>query len=667
MIKPNFKSFLIIALIWSGFAFGQDYLNDKRTLLTIDDDKVSVAEFLRVYNKNNVQGEVLDKKSVDEYLDLYVKFKLKVKQAEDLGMDTVKEFIDELNGYRKQLTKPYFIDEEVNEALLKEAYDRKLSDIRASHILIRVDENATAEDTLEAWNKINEIRSKALAGEDFGELAVDNYEDPSARDMTDQSGEKVVRKGNKGDLGYFTVFDMVYPFENAAYGTPKGEVSDIIRTRFGYHILKIEDKKEAMGTAKVAHIFMRINEPATAEDSVKAEANIREAYKELQEGKAFEDVVTKYSEDKGSKEKGGELPPFGSNRMVPEFIYQIDQLKSEGDYTEPFLTSYGWHIVKLIEMNRPGTFDEEKEELNKRIKRDARSHKSEEAVIKKIKQDYKFRKYEKNIQKLYEVVDTNLLNAEWDIAKAEGMTKPVFKIGKVKYTQYDFAKYLADKQKKEKPKSVESYFNKALNDYIDESCVKYLDERLEEIYPEFGLLMKEYKDGILLFELTDDKVWSKAVNDSSGLESYYSEHKDNYMWGDRVKVSIVTIKDYNSYDTLTSIFGENASLDIFTDTSIFIPDNIKIKEKKFSRGENNMIDQMDWEPGYFGIDTLGNDALIYYIEETLEPQVKTLEESRGLVIADYQSELEKQWIRDLKDKYEVDINERVLEAIKEDY
>lgn len=667
MIKSILKSFLVIALIWSNVLFSQDYLNDKRTLLTIGDEKISVAEFLRVYNKNNVQGEVLDKKSVDEYLDLYIKFKLKVKEAEDLGMDTVSSFVEELKGYRTQLTKPYFIDDKVNEALLKEAYNRKLNDIRASHILIRVDENASSEDTLKAYNKIKEIREKAIAGENFSELAVEYSEDPSARDMTDQSGEKIVRKGNQGDLGYFTVFDMVYPFENAAYNTEEGEISDIIRTRFGYHILKIEDKKEAMGSAKVAHVFVRIKDGATTEDSLKAEELINKAYNELENGSGFSEVVMKYSEDKGSKEKGGELPPFGSNRMVPEFIFEISQINAEGDYSEPFLTSYGWHIVKLISLERPGTFKEEKEELNKRLKRDARSHKSEEAVIEKIKKDFKFKEYTKNLDRLYETIDTTLLDGEWSIEKAAGFDKKLFKIGKEKYTQKDFAEYLAEKQKKDKAKVMESYYYNTYNDFVDEMCVDYLDERLEEIYPEFGLLMKEYRDGILLFELTDDKVWSKAVNDSSGLQTYYSEHKDNYMWGNRVKVSIVTIKDYNSYDTLTTIFGENTSLDIFTDTSIFIPDNIKIKEKKFSRGENNMIDQMDWEPGYFGIDTLGNDALIYYIEETLEPQVKTLEESRGLVIADYQSELEKQWIRNLKDKYEVDINERVLEAIKEDY
>jgi len=299
MLKTSIKSFLLIALFWVNAGFAQDYMNDKRTLLTIGNDKVTVAEFLRVYNKNNVQGEVIDKKSIDEYLDLYINFKLKVKEAEDLGMDKEKEFIDELNGYRKQLTKPYFIDEQVNEELLKEAYDRKLVDIRASHILIRVDENATSDDTLKAYNTISNIRNKALAGDNFEDLASEFSEDPSARDMMDQSNTKVVRKGNRGDLGYFTVFDMVYPFENAAYNSKKGEISDIVRTRFGYHLIKITDKKEAMGKATVAHVFVRLNDGASSQDSAKAIEKINNAYSDLINGKEFSEVVITYSEDQG--------------------------------------------------------------------------------------------------------------------------------------------------------------------------------------------------------------------------------------------------------------------------------------------------------------------------------------------------------------------------------
>ncbi len=659
---------LIISLFATQVVFGQEYLNDKRTLMTVGDDKVSVAEFMRVYQKNNVQGEVIDKKSVDEYLELYIKFKLKVKEAEDLGMDTVKSFVDELAGYRTQLTKPYFIDEQVNEELLKEAYERKLTDIRAGHILIRIDENASPEDTLEAYNKIAEIRNKAINGLSFEDLAVEFSEDPSAKDMTDPQSGKIVRKGNKGDLGYFTVFDMVYPFENGAYNSSKDDISEIVRTRFGYHIIKITDKKEAMGNARVAHIFLRIPETENNTDSAVIHDKINNAYKELEDGVDFAEVVLKYSDDNGTKEKGGELPPFGSNRMVPEFIYEISLLDEADEYSEPFQTSYGWHIVKLIERNKPGTFEEEKEELKTRLARDSRSHKSKDAVIQKIKVDFKLKEYPANRDALFTMIDSTLLEGEWNAELTSTMTKPVFKLGKVKYSQYDFGQYIGTKQKKDKAKNLTSWLTKAYDEYLDETCINYLDKRLEVIYPDFGLLMKEYRDGILLFELTDDKVWTKAVNDSAGLQEYYNNHDNKYMWGERVNATFYTISGMEKYmeikqaivsglkeDELTAKFNtDSTTLVIFTTGN-------------YSETDNPWIDEMEWKSGTTKVIDKNDGKIVIYINEVIKPQPKTLDEARGLVIADYQGQLEEEWIDSLRKKYPVDINDKTLMSIKETY
>lgn len=661
-LKKLFILFIILA--GSGVLFAQDYLNDNRTLMEIGDEKVSVAEFMRVYQKNNVQGEVLDQKSIDDYLDLYINFKLKVKEAEDIGMDTVQSFIDELEGYRKQLTKPYFIDENVNEELVKEAYERKLVDIRASHILIKVEEDASPEDTLKAYNKVLEIRKKAAHGEDFAELAIEYSNDPSARDMKDKEGKKVVRLGNRGDLGYFSVFDMVYPFENAAFNTEVGTVSDIVRTRFGYHILKVMDKKEAMGTAQVAHIFLRADQAATTEDSEKMKETIFKAYEELQNGETFETIVAKYSDDRGSKQNGGLLPEFNSNKMVPEFIYQISLLDEPADYSEPFTTQYGWHIIKLVKRERPGSFDEEKEALKERVKKDVRAHKSRQAVIEKIKKDYRFKAYKKNFKKFIPIVDSTFLTGEWKADKAEGMNKKLFKIGKQKYTQEDFAEYIENNQGKSN-KSIEVGVKKLYKDYVDKSCIAYLDERLEELYPDFGLLMKEYRDGILLFELTDDKVWSKAVEDTTGLNAFYEDYKNSYIWGERVDAVVYMIEkpeftqqiinDLNN-GLLTSQLIEKFNSDSLT---VFSYD-----KEIFSKGDNKNIDQVEWKVGVYELSDENDNPVVIEIRKKLEPQPKTLNEARGLVIADYQNYLEKEWIDYLKTKYTIKIHDKVLSSIK---
>lgn len=645
----------------------QDYMTDNRTLLTVGDEKVSVAEFMRVYQKNNVQGEVIDKKSIQEYLDLYIKFKLKVKEAEDLGMDTVKAFIDELDGYRTQLTKPYFIDEDVNEALLQEAYERKLTDIRASHILIRIDENAAPEDTLKAYQQMLEIRQKALSGTDFGNLAVEFSQDPSAKDMTDPNSGNILRNGNRGDLGYFTVFDMVYPFENGAYKTYSGEISEIIRTRFGYHLIKVTDKKEAMGKATVAHIYLRFPQNANKQDSAALNEKINKAYQELVDGKDFANVVLAYSDDQGTREKGGELPPFGSNRMVPEFIFAISQLRETGDFSKPFLTQYGWHIVKLINRDTPGTFEEVKEELNKRLARDARSHKSEEAVIQKIKNDYHFKEYSKNLNALKSMIDSSLLQAKWNPDTASDMNKAVFKIGKQKFSQYELAQFISKKQKKEKPQNIQSFLDKTYKDFVVESCINYLDSRLEEIYPDFGLLMKEYRDGILLFELTDEKVWSKAVSDSTGLTVFHEANKNNYMWDTRVMVSTYTIKGLDRMEEITAkIEAGSTAKEIFRDTNTFSSDQIRMDSKIYAKGDNARIDQMEWTAGTTEVIAQNDEVVTLVIDEIIAPQPKSLNEARGLIIADYQNELEKEWVEALRGKYEVVINQKVVESIKEE-
>ena len=529
---------------------------DKKTLVTIGNEDVSVGEFMRVYEKNNNMANDESTEAITEYLDLYVNFKLKVAEAEELKLDTLPSFVKELKGYRAQLAKPYFVDESVNEALLQEAYERKLSDIRASHILLMVDANATPEDTLRAYNKIVTIREEIIAGKDFAEAAVEYSDDPSAKDRESIPNQQRFRPGNKGDLGYFTVFNMVYPFESAAYNTTVGEISQPVRTQYGYHLLKVSDKKEALGTAQVAHIFIPIEMEATDEELQQAEEKINNIYAKIIEGMSYEDAVVAYSEDKGSAKNKGQLSKFSCNRVVPQFVLAAQALEV-GEISEPVRTLYGFHIIKLISIERPGTFEEESPKLKERLAKDQRSHKSEEAVIQQIKVDNKLKIYEKGKLAVFAAIDSTVLQKKFVADSVAGMIKPVMKIGNEKFTQDDFVKYVGIKQRIQENIDKDVYLQGLFDEFVDKNCLAYMDDHLEEMYPEFKDLMQEYHDGILLFNLTDEKVWTKAVKDTVGLEKYFNEHRADYMWDERVDATIYHIRDKKDVELVSIIIKEN--------------------------------------------------------------------------------------------------------------
>ncbi|MCD4747565.1 MAG: peptidylprolyl isomerase [Bacteroidales bacterium] len=637
--------------------------DNDQILITIADEEITVGEFMNVFQKNNVKGEVIDKKSLEEYLDLYINFKLKVKEAEDIGLDTVSAFIEELSGYRKQLAEPYFINDEMNEQLLLESYERKKYDIRASHILIKIDAYALPEDTLVAYNKIIEIREKILGGESFEKLAKEASEDPSARDMEATEKRPFIR-GNCGDLGYFTVFDMVYPFEDCAYKTEIGEISMPIRTDFGYHIIKVTDKKPAIGKAQIAHLYIMMPKDANAEDSLKTKAKIDSIYQKIQDGENFEELVIENSDDKGSANRGGVLPKFNVNRMVPEIIVAISSIDT-GDISKPVLTSYGWHIVKLLEVSGIKPYNEAKNDLKKKLAKDKRSQKSKKAIISDIKNEYGFKENKKALQDFYKVIDSTIYEGKWELEKAKDLNDFLFSLDNKEYSQQDFAQYIVSNQYITKDEEIRVFTIKMYNNFVGKSCIDYEDTKLEEKHPDFKALMKEYRDGILLFELTDQKVWSKAVKDTLGLKNYYNDNKNNYMWGERLKASIFTFNEPEYTDIARKLIKEGKS-----DEEILFEINqdslniLTIKHDKFSKNDNDIIDAIKWEKGISdNIDS--NESVVFVVvHKKLKPEPKTLYEAKGIITADYQAYLEKDWIKSLKMKYPFIVNMEVFSTIK---
>lgn len=662
MKKSVFGLIVLISLTITAIpVFAQD---SDPVILNVAGEEISRSEFLNVYMKNNVNSEVLDRKSLEEYMELYINFRLKVKEAEALGLDTVRSFRDELAGYRKQLAQPYLIDEEMNKSLLQEAYDRKKTDIRASHILIRVDRNAAPADTLVAYKKVMNLRKRILKGEDFGKVAMEASDDLSARDRQ-MEGRTI--KGNLGDLGYFTVFDMVYPFETGAYNTPVGEVSMPVRSDFGYHLIKVTDRKPALGRVQVAHIMMRLPADASAEDSARIAAKAMEVYTRILNGEDFARMAEQNSDDKSTASKGGVLPWFGANKMIPEFISEITKLKNLNDVTKPFLTSFGWHIVKLLDRKDIGAYEDVVNELKQSLTRSDRAKKSEEALLNRIRREYKYTENLKARDDFYKVVTDTIFSAKWSAQQAAGLKKTIMTIGRQSFSQQDFANWLAKNQRKRAKEDIRTFVNGMFTTFVNETLLAYEDSRLESKYPDFKMLVKEYRDGILLFELTDQKIWSKAVKDTTGLEAFYNQNKGNYMWEQRLDATVYTLE---STDDKMIASLRKAIAEGLTDTEMLTRFNtdttslLTIDHRKFQKGDDELIDSLEWKPGLAPESIDDGKVRLVNIHALLSPEPRKLNEARGLITADYQNYLEQEWIRELRARYPFKVYDEVLSSIK---
>ena len=662
------KLLVLLAILMPTLLFAQGWKS--KTLITLGDKEISAKEFMDVYEKNNVKSEVLDKKSVDEYLDMYINFKLKVIEAEARQMDTLPKFIKEYEGYRKQLAKPYFSNDAATEQLVEEAYERMLWDVNASHILIKCDVHATPADTLKAYNKAMEIRKRILKGEDFGDVAVETSDDPSAKGMEEIPGKQRAYKGNRGNLGYFTAFDMVYPFETGAYNTKEGEISMPVRSDFGYHIIKVNSKTPACGMIKAAHIFLVVDEkdPMKSDSVVRAKAyNI---YNEIdKDGKNWDVMVKRYSDDKGSAQYGGTLSPFRVSQIVPEFITAVKQLDIN-EFSEPVKTSYGYHIVKVLAKPGVKSLDEEKENITKRVEKDMRAKVSEEVVLKRIMREDKFKENTKVKDAFIATIDTTLQEGKYVMAEGVDTNQVIFKLNKQEYKIADFIGYIKKHETNQPFMSAGSYAYQLYDEFVKESVFAYEDAHLEEKYPDFKLLVQEYHDGILLFDLMDKEVWKRAETDTAGIKTFYEENKGNYMWGERVKTIVMTVNNPDNLAKAEELIRQDLSYDSIR--AIMKAESLKgvmVKSPFFQKGDNVDIDETEWVAGTVRVipSTVDNTTKIVKILEVREPEPKTYREARGVIISAYQTKLEEDWLKALKEKYPVTINEKVLNKVRKSY
>ena len=622
-------------------------------VIEINDNKISKNEFLQIYLKNNQQPK-FDKESIDSYLELYKKFKLKVLEAEYLGYDTLPKLKKELLGYRKSLSTPYLIDKQENTKVIEEAYKRLQKEVKASHILIRLDPNANPEDTLKAYSKITSIKQRLENGEDFAKVAKEVSEDPSA--LT-----------NGGDLGYFTAFQMVFPFEEAAYNTPVGHLSSIVRTRFGYHILKVVDQRSARGIMKTAHIMVAVKRESNTSDIDAAKKKIDEIYSKLISGEKFEELAANFSDDPGSSEKGGKLPEFGSGtttRMVPEFEEAAFQLNKDGDFSLPIQTDFGFHIIKRLELSPLASFESMKKELQTKVNRDDRSKKTQTALINKLKLEYNFTdNSKKGLKWFVKHIDSNYYKGKWSSSKLK-KDEVLFTLKAQNFTQQQFANYLQSNYRVPKT-NAKDLVKKQYDAWVSFEILKYEDLQLETKYPEFKALMQEYHDGVLLYEIMTDKVWNKANKDTLGLKNYYEKNKSNYMWKDRIDAMVYECLDKNIANQVVKMLKNDTitSKHILEKLNAKSELNLKVRTNKYEISDIPYLKGRTFKIGANPIYEFGSKFYVIKVNELIPSGPKLLQDAKGLITSDYQNYLEKVWLDELAKKYTFKINEKIIYSL----
>jgi peptidyl-prolyl cis-trans isomerase SurA len=625
-------------------------------LMTIGDKEITLDEFERIYKKNN-NSITTNQQTPEEYLDLFINFKLKVMEAENLGMDTTKKFLNEFNSYKDQLAEPYLTDEETREALMKEAYERMKKDVHVSHILLGLGNQPTPEDTLERYERAMEIRQRILDGEDFETVARATSEDPGARI-------------NGGDLGYFTVFMMVYPFETAAYELETGEVSMPVRTQHGYHILKKHGERPAIGQVKVAHIFLRTPQEMSAEEQEKVKDKAMAISDSIKAGVPFGEMAGKYSDDRNSAANGGELPWFGTGRMIREFEQEAFALENPGDVTEPFLSSYGWHIIQLQDKKEIGSYEEMESTLQSRALKGDRDRVKRERYLGKLKDKYDFSLNKGTYERLYTIVDSTIFDGSWSPGEVSGAGEVLFSITGETTTLGDFIDYVDGIKRRRSRMPVENYVDITFDKYLEDYLVAKEKESLPERFPEYRYILQEYHDGILLFDLMDQKVWTKAVEDTTGLEAFFKKHRDDYMWGERMKGVIVSADSTADLGKLLKRSSRIASgrWDQEKLNKKFCENDtvpcVTLEEFLVEEGRNAHVDALNGKTGTGNVYREDGRDHFVILKKIVSPTRKALHETRGQVTSDYQDYLEKEWIKTLRDKYEIDVNRALLSQIE---
>ncbi len=607
-------------------------------LFSLRNNPVYTDEFIYLYKKNHLNPGDFTEKKVDEYLNLFINFKLKVSEAKSRGLDTTAAFNKEFKSYKEELKKPYLAEKDELDRLTKEAYQRLNEEVKASHILITLKPDAASADTLAAFTKIMTIRSRVMGGENFEKVAEQVSEDPSA-------------KSNGGNLGYFTALQMVYPFEQAAYSLKVGEISQPVRTRFGYHLLKVTDRKPARGEVEVSHIILRTGSP----DDKKVKNKILEIYDQLRGGRSWEELCREYSEDPATKDSGGKLRPFGVGALagIPQFEAVAFSLKQPGEISDPFQSAYGWHIVRLEKKIPMPAFSQVEETLKRKVSRDERLQIADKRLQEEKRKLYGFSENVEIKNSLINTADTTLQRGKWKFNGDNSLRpKTIFVL---QNKSYDVGQLILFMERKQTTTALSpgAYMTQLYESFVDEKLTEIEDTKLLAENADFRNLLTEYEEGILLFTIMEKEVWNRDANDTVALHNFYRENKEKYKAGDRVHARVFTITDKN--------FLEEIKTKVNTGDSLKKDDLKKFKSiqpfRNYERGDNKAIDKVSWAIGLQSVEESETYFLIE-IDRLVPPGIKSFEETRAQVVSDYQEILEKKWLTELRQKYPVKINNK---------
>lgn len=634
--------------------------------------------------------EAEKRQTLDEYVELYATFRAKLKDAYALGFDTMPNLIEELKTYRDELAAPYLIDSATLERILHEAYDRNHYSLRAAHILIMVSPDATPEDTLKAYKRIMGLRDRIMGGEDF--FAV------SSEEVHRQQPEAPTRP-NEGDLGYFTAFDMVYPFENAAYALKVGEVSMPVRTRFGYHIIKLLDKVEMFGKCDLAHIWLM------GQDSTMRKYEINDCYNRLVDGQDFA-IVARQSDDRTTNGNGGLMPNATLNNIPPEYVDVAQHLK-EGEFSKPFFTQYGWHIVKMVRRDTLPPYESMVPYYKQKMTRDQRGEESRKAFTLSSMKRYGIQdltktpvpqpkgkkrkkkepvKMQASLQQLYDIVPVEATRNRWNYNDSMVTDiHPILTMPGKSYTTLDLARYISTHQRGERPLKSEYFVNMKYSDFIDSVVMVYVDSRLEKDNPELAAVVEEYRHGLMIFNYNNAMVWRKALHDTAGFADFYARESstkrmDNpddsvYFWKTRARVVTVNVVDSACIapakaakilkKALKKNKGSLEMKDMLTEAvgkKCTAPRPVSVAPDLVEMGHQNLLSAGQWQKGvYLSPKTKGYRAVV--VEEVMPPMLKGQMEARGYYMNGFQNEVERKHNDMLSKKYNVKINYDVVKQI----
>lgn len=636
-------SFLLILIV--GLTFSQD---KDEVLLKVDGESIMTSEFLRVYNKNLDLVKDESQKDVDGYLKLFTEYQLKLKEAKRLKLDEDAKYQREFLRYKKQLTKNYLSENKVTDALVKEAYERSNMDVKASHVLVRLDEGA--KDTLDAYNQVLKLRERVL-NEGFDAVKDDMH-----------NGKTIFLE----DLGYFSAFKMVYDFETAAYNTEKGEISMPFRTQFGFHVVQVNDKRPSRGTITAAHIMVALKQKDSLLDP---EQRINDIYKKLQQGENFEALAKQFSDDKSSAKNGGSLKPFKSGQLSSiVFEDQAFALGEDNQISKPFKTEYGWHIVKRLNLKPVQSFEELRPNLESRVKRDSRSKLINDAMVSELKKRYTI-KFNNDANAYFTGLLTNEYFARsWRLPEDFEKEAMIFSINDRVFTYSEFGRHLMSAQRAyaNRPADFSQVINKELDRFFERSILQFREDNLELENEDFANILKEYRDGLLLFDLMEKEIWNKASKDTLGLEAYYKEHASKYQWDERVDVVIASSGNESSAKkALKMMKKQHSEVEIQNALNTEKENNIIFTKGIFNTKDNRLPEEFEIKEGISKVYEHNGAYHVINVKDILPAGNKTLEEAKGRVINDYQEQIEKNWIDSLYNNFSVEVNDKALQAVKE--